>query len=326
MLAGMSSRDGILPNILGAIGETPLVRLNNVGSEYDVEILAKCEFLNPGGSVKERVAYRMIEEAEKSGRIKPGDTLIEATSGNTGIGLAMAAAVKGYRLIITMPEKMSKEKQLTMEALGAEIVRTRTEAAHEDADSNFNVAAKLQREIPNAHILDQWTNPGNPDAHYFGTAEEIYRQTGGKFDYFVAGAGTGGTLTGVGRFMREKLPHAKVIGVDPEGSIIGGGEPGPTYLVEGIGYDFVPDTMDLSVVDEWVKTNDKESFHLARRLIREEGMLVGGSSGSAMMGALHVAAKAHSGARIVVVLPDNIRNYMSKFLDPAWLREKGMMQ
>lgn len=320
----MDHRDRILDNILQAIGETPLIRLNKIGAEYPVEILAKCEFLNPGGSVKERVAVRMIQDAEASGRIKPGDTLIEATSGNMGIGLAMAAAIRGYRLIITMPEKMSKEKQLVMEALGAEIVRTRTEATHDEPDSNFAVARRLQQEIPNAHILDQWTNPNNPLAHFDGTAEEILRQTGHKFDVFVAGAGTGGTLTGVGRKLREKLPNVKIVGVDPEGSIIGGGEPGGPYLVEGIGYDFIPETMDLSVVDEWIKTNDKEAFDLTLRLIREEAMLVGGSSGSALYGALKVAAKAPAGTRIVVILPDNIRNYMSKFLDPAWRKEKGV--
>ncbi len=320
----MSSHTGVLGDILQAIGETPLVRLNKVGSEFDCTILAKCEFLNPGGSVKERVALRMVEEAERSGRIKPGDTLIEATSGNTGIGLAMAAAVKGYRLIITLPEKMSKEKQLTMEALGAEIVRTPTEAEHDSPESNFGVAKRLQKEIPNAHILDQWTNGANPDAHYYGTAEELLRQTGGKIDYFVAGAGTGGTLTGVGRRFRKDLPNCKIVGVDPVGSIIGGGEAGDPYLVEGIGYDFIPETMDLSVVDEWVKTNDRDSFRLALRLIKEEGMLVGGSSGSAMMGALSVAARAKAGETIVVILPDNIRNYMSKFLDPRWQKESGL--
>lgn len=316
--------DHIYDTILEAIGESPLVRLHSVGKELGCEILAKCEFLNPGGSIKERVALRMIEAAEASGRIKPGDTLIEATSGNTGIGLAMACAVKGYRLIITMPEKMSKEKQLTMEALGAEIVRTPTDAPHESPESNFGVAERLQKEIPNAHILDQWTNPDNPGAHYFDTANEILQQTRGKLDAFVSGAGTGGTLTGCGRRLKEAVPGIKIYGVDPEGSIIGGGEPGDPYLVEGIGYDFVPETMDLSVVDEWIKSNDRESFKLARRLIREEGMLVGGSSGSTMMGALHAARQLGPGHHIVVVFADGLRNYMSKFLDPAWLKANGM--
>jgi len=311
-------------NILETIGGTPMVRLNKIGAEFPVEILAKCEFMNPGGSVKERVAYRMIEEAEKSGRIKPGDTLIEATSGNTGIGLAMACAVKGYRLIITLPEKMSREKQITMEALGAEIVRTPTSAAHDSPESNFGVAERLRKEIPNAHILDQWTNPANPDCHYYGTGAEILEQTDGRVDYFVCGVGTGGTITGVARRLKESLPDVKIIGVDPIGSIIGGGEPGDPYLVEGIGYDFIPEILDQSLVDEYVKTDDKTSFLLALRLIREEGMLVGGSSGSAMQGVLEIARRCKGGERIVVILPDNVRNYMSKFLDPLWRAEKGM--
>jgi len=311
-------------NILETIGGTPMVRLNKIGAEYPVEIFAKCEFMNPGGSVKERVAYRMIEEAEKSGRIKPGDTLIEATSGNTGIGLAMACAVKGYRLIITLPEKMSREKQITMEALGAEIVRTPTSAAHDSPESNFGVAERLRREIPNAHILDQWTNPANPDCHYYGTGTEILEQADGRIDYFVCGVGTGGTITGVARKLRESLPNVKIIGVDPIGSIIGGGEPGDPYLVEGIGYDFIPAILDQSLVDEYIKTDDKTSFLLALRLIREEGMLVGGSSGSAMQGVLEIARRCKGGERIVVVLPDNVRNYMSKFLDPAWRADKGI--
>ena len=314
----------IYDNILQVVGQTPMVRLSKVGREYPVEILAKCEFLNPGGSVKERVAVRMIEEAETSGRIKPGDTLIEATSGNTGIGLAMAAAVKGYRLIICMPEKMSKEKQRVMEALGAEIVRTPTEAAHDSPESNFAVAERLQRELPNAHILDQWRNPGNVAAHHDGTAHEILEQCNGCLDYFVSGVGTGGTITGVGKRLKEVLPGVKIIGADPEGSIIGGGEPGGPYLVEGIGYDFIPEILDQSLVDRYIKTNDQVSLPLALRLIREEGMLVGGSSGSVMQAALEIAKECKGGERIVVVLADNVRNYMSKFIDPAWMKEKGI--
>jgi cysteine synthase A len=315
---------GIYDNILQVVGETPMVRINRVGSEYPVELLAKCEFLNPGGSVKERIAVRMVEEAEKRGEIRPGDTLIEATSGNTGIGLALACAVKGYRLIICMPEKMSAEKQRVMERLGATIVRTPTEAAHDDPESNFSVAWRLQKEMPNAHILDQWTNKDNPLAHYEGTGAEIIEQTGGRLDYFVAGAGTGGTLTGVGRRLKDHATDIKIIGADPEGSILGGGEPGDPYLVEGIGYDFIPENLDLSVVDRWIKTNDRESLPLALRLIREEGLLVGGSSGSAMQAALAIARECKGGERIVVLLADNVRNYMSKFLDPAWLRERGI--
>ncbi len=314
----------ILPNILHAIGNTPLARLNSIGSEYNVEILAKCEFLNPGGSVKDRIGWFMVEEAERSGRIKPGDTLIEPTSGNTGIGLAMAAAIKGYRLIITLPEKMSMEKQLMMEALGAEIVRTPTTAPHDSPESNFGVAERLRGEIPNAHILDQFGNPDNPRAHYETTAKEFIEETDGRIDYFVAGVGTGGTIAGVAQRFREEIPDCKIIGVDPEGSIIGGGEPGGPYLVEGIGYDFIPDVLDQSLVDRYIKTNDAESFKLAMRLIREEGMLVGGSSGSAMQGVLEIAKECKDGERIVVILPDNVRNYMSKFLDPKWRAEKGV--
>jgi len=314
----------VLPNILHAIGNTPLVPLNSLGKEYPVEIWAKCEFLNPGGSVKDRIGWHMVEQAEKSSRIKPGDTLIEPTSGNTGIGLAMAAAIKGYRLIITMPMKMSAEKQLMMEALGAEIVRTPTEAAHDSPESNFGVAERLNKEIPNSHILDQFGNPDNPGAHYETTAKELIEQTDGNIDYFVCGVGTGGTIAGVAKRFKEELPNCKIIGVDPEGSIIGGGEPGGPYLVEGIGYDFIPDVLDQSLVDRYVKTNDKESFPLALRLIREEGMLVGGSSGSAMQGVLEIAKECKGGERIVVILPDNVRNYMSKFLDPKWRAEKGV--
>lgn len=312
-----------LPNILAAVGNTPLVRLNRVLSEYPVEVFAKCEYLNPGGSVKDRIGVRMIEDAEKAGRIKPGDTLIEPTSGNTGIGLALAAAIKGYRLIITMPVKMSAEKQLVLEALGAEIVRTPTEAAHDSPESNFGVARRLNQEIPNSHILDQFGNASNPGVHYEETAEEILRQCDGKIDYFVSGAGTGGVITGVGRKLKEKVPGVQIVGVDPVGSVIGGGEAGSPYLVEGIGYDFFPDVLDMSVVDRWIKTNDTDSFRWALRVIREEGMLVGGSSGTVMIGAEQIAKECKGGERIVVIFGDSIRNYMSKFLVPDWRREKG---
>jgi cystathionine beta-synthase len=314
---------GILSNVLEAVGETPMVRLNRIGKEFPVEILAKCEFLNPGGSVKDRIAIRMIEDAEKARTIKPGDTLIEPTSGNTGIGLAMAAAIKGYRLVITLPEKMSAEKQLTMEALGAEIVRTPTSAPHDSPESNFGVAKRLNKEIPNSHILDQFSNPSNPHVHYEDTAEEIIRQCGGKLDYFISGAGTGGVISGVGQKLKEKIPSVQIIGVDPVGSIIGGGTETTPYFVEGIGYDFIPDTLDMAVVDRWIKTDDSDSFRWALRVIREEGMLVGGSSGSVMEGAIEIAKECKGGERIVVVFADSIRNYMSKFLSPAWRKERG---
>lgn len=314
----------ILDNILHAVGNTPMVRFNSIGREYPVEILAKCEYLNPGGSIKDRIGFAMIEDAERRGVIKPGDTLIEPTSGNTGIGLAMAAAIKGYKLIITMPEKMSKEKQLTMEALGATIVRTPTEAGHDSPDSNFGVAERLNKEIPNSHILGQFDNPANPQAHYDTTGKEIVEQCGGKLDYCVIGIGTGGALTGIGRRLRDDVPNCKIIAVDPVGSVMGGGTEVGTYLVEGIGYDFIPATYDPTLVDEVVKTRDTESFDVARRIIREEGMLIGGSSGSVVWAALEIAKKCKGGERIVVILADSVRNYMSKFLDPAWLVDKGL--
>lgn len=314
----------ILNNILEAIGETPMVRFNSIGKEYPVELLAKCEFLNPGGSVKDRIAVAMIEEAERSGRLKPGDTLIEPTSGNTGIGMAMACAVKGYKLIITMPEKMSKEKQLAMEALGATIVRTPTAVAHDSPESNFGVADRLLSEIPNSHILGQFDNMMNPRAHYEGTAAEILRQCDGKLDYVVIGIGTGGTLTGIAQRFKEDCPSCKVVAVDPVGSIMGGGDINAPYLVEGIGYDFIPATYDPALVDMVVKTEDGPSLRMARRIIREEGMLIGGSSGSIVWAALEVAKQCKGGERIVMILADSVRNYMSKFLDPAWMQEKGL--
>ena len=312
-----------LPSILEAIGHTPLVKLQRLGAETGCTFFAKCEFMNAGGSVKDRIGRRMVEEAERSGRIKPGDTLIEPTSGNTGIGMALAAAVKGYRMIITMPEKMSREKQVVLEALGAEIIRTPTEAAWDAPESHIGVAKQLQSILPNAHILDQYSNPDNPDAHYHGTAVEILEQTGGEFDYLVAGAGTGGTLSGIARRLREEAPHVKIIGVDPVGSILAGPGPVGSYKVEGIGYDFIPDVLDRGLVDEWVKSEDAPSFQTARKLIRQEGLLCGGSCGTAMWAALQVAKREGPGKRFVVILPDSVRNYMTKFVDDRWMRESG---
>ena len=317
----------ICEDVLEAIGNTPMVRMQQVGQETGCEFLGKCEFLNAGGSVKDRIGKRMVEEAERSGRIKPGDTLIEPTSGNTGIGMALAAAVKGYRMIVTMPEKMSREKQVVLEALGAEIIRTPTEAPFDSPESHIGVANQLQEILPNAHILDQYGNPDNPLAHYHDTAGEILEQTdGGKFDYFVCGAGTGGTITGVAQRLREEAPHVKVIGVDPVGSILAGPGAIAPYKVEGIGYDFIPDVLDRELIDEWIKTEDRESFLIARRLIRKEGLLCGGSSGSAMWAALRVAKREGRGRRFVVVLPDSLRNYMTKFMDDAWMRDNGFTE
>jgi len=316
----------IQDSILEAIGNTPLVRLRNVGSGTGCEILAKCEFLNAGGSVKDRIGKRMVEEAQKSGRIKPGDTLIEPTSGNTGIGMALAAAVYGYRMIITMPEKMSREKQVVLEALGAEIIRTPTEAAWDAPESHIGVATQLQKVLPNSHILDQYSNEDNPLAHYHGTGKEIVEQTGGKLDYVVLTAGTGGTISGVARRVKEDIPGCKVIGVDPVGSILAGpGEILP-YKVEGIGYDFIPDVLDRGLVDEWIRSEDRESFLMARRLIRQEGMLCGGSSGSAAWAAVELAKRVGPDKRIVTILPDSVRNYMTKFLDDQWMKENGFTE
>lgn len=311
-------------SILEAIGRTPLVRLKRVSSSLSCNLYGKCEFMNPGGSVKDRIAYRMVLDAEKQGRIKPGDTLIEPTSGNTGIGIALAGAVRGYRVIITMPEKMSREKQVVLEALGAEIIRTPTEAAWDAPESHISVAKRLQKELPNAHILDQYGNPSNPLAHYDGTGQEILDDLKGEtVDMAVIGAGTGGTITGIAKKLKEANPNCIIVGADPEGSILAGGKDIYSYKVEGIGYDFIPDVLDRSLVDVWVKTNDRQSFLLARRLIREEGLLCGGSSGSALMAALREAKRLGPGQNCVVILADGVRNYMTKFVDDKWMADNN---
>ena len=313
----------IYDSILEAIGNTPLVRLRRIGRSTGCEILAKCEFLNPGGSVKDRIGRRMLEKAQEAGRIQVGDTLIEPTSGNTGIGMAMAAAVHGYRMIITMPEKMSHEKQVTLEALGAEIIRTPTEAAFDAPESHISVAKDLRAILPDAHILDQYANPDNPLAHYEGTGRELLEQTDGQIDYCVMTAGTGGTISGVARVLKENLPNVKIIGVDPVGSILAGPGEISSYNVEGIGYDFIPDVLDRELVDEWIKSEDRESFLMARRLIRQEGLLCGGSSGSAMWATLQIAKKYGPDKRIVTLLPDSVRNSMTKFMDDQGMKEHG---
>ncbi|MCB9869348.1 MAG: cystathionine beta-synthase [Planctomycetes bacterium] len=313
-------------SILTAVGHTPMVRLNHVTAGLSCEVLAKCEFMNPGGSVKDRIGVRMVLDAENAGRIKPGDTLIEPTSGNTGIGMAIAAAARGYRMIITMPEKMSREKQVVLEALGAEIIRTPTEAAWDSPESHIGVAQRLREIIPNSHILDQYSNPSNPGAHEDGTGVEIWEQCGGRLDAVVMTAGTGGTITGVARALKARDPKVQVIGVDPEGSILAGPGPITPYKVEGIGYDFIPDVLDRELVDRWIRSNDRDSFQTARRLIRREGLLVGGSSGSAVWAALQVARELPAGARVVTILPDSIRNYLTKFVDDRWMRENGFTE
>lgn len=315
----------VLNNILEAIGKTPIVRFNHIGKALACEMYGKCEFFNAGGSVKDRIAVKMVEEAEKEGRIKPGDTLIEATSGNAGIAFALVGAVKGYKVIITMPEKMSREKEVILFALGAKIYRTRTEAKWDDPDSHISLARKLQKEIPNAHILDQYANPNNPAAHYEFTAQEILDDMDGDLAMVVMGMGTGGTITGVAKRLKEALPNVQIVGVDPYGSILGGGTEIFPYLVEGIGYDFFPAVLDTHWVDEYVKVNDKDSFDMARRLIREEGLLVGGSSGTAVWGALKAAKRLKKGQKCVVILPDGVRNYMSKFVDDQWMRDNKLV-
>ena len=313
-------------SVCDVVGLTPMVALSRIGRDLPCELLGKLEFMNPGGSVKDRIGVRMLVDAEKSGRIKPGDTLIEPTSGNTGIGLALASAVKGYRLIITMPEKMSREKQVVLEGLGAEIIRTPTEAAWDSPESHIGVAKRLNQVIPNSHILDQYSNESNPLAHEEGTGREIIDQCEGRLDAVVISAGTGGTITGVARVLSREVPDCQIIGVDPEGSILAGPGPIKSYKVEGIGYDFIPDVLDVNLVDRWIKSNDRDSFLTARQLIRQEGLLCGGSSGSAVWAAMQVCRDLGPGKRVVVILPDSVRNYMTKFIDDTWMRQHGFTQ
>ncbi len=313
----------ILNNILEAIGNTPIVRLDKVGSELRCNLFAKCEYLSPGGSVKDRIGFRMIDEAEKSGQIKPGDTLIEPSSGNTGIGLALAAAVKGYKLIITMPEKMSMEKEVVLEALGAKIIRTPTEVSYDDPKSLFGVAKQLQKETPNSHILDQYSNNNNPDSHYYGTAQEIIDEFGDNLDMVVITTGTGGTITGIAKKLKESISNIEIVGVDPVGSILGGGSDISPYHVEGIGYDFFPEVLDNSLVDRYIKTTDEDSFVMAKKLIKEEGLLIGGSCGAAVWGAIEAAKNLDPNKNVLVILPDSIRNYLSKFVNEQWLQNNG---
>lgn len=321
-------------DILTTIGHTPLVRLNAVTSGLDPLVLAKVEFFNPGGSVKDRIGWPIIEDAERDGRLKPGGTIVEATSGNTGVGLAIAAAIKGYRCIFVMPDKMSQEKILLLRAFGARVVVTPTAVEPDDPRSYYSVAHRLVEETPNAILANQYYNPVNPQAHYESTGPEIWAQTAGRITHFVAGMGTGGTIAGVGRYLKEQNPDIQVVGVDPIGSILyelhrtGNVVEAESYKVEGIGEDFLPGTTDLSVIDEVVQVNDRESLLMTRRLVREEGIFCGGSCGAAVVGALKYIQQHRPGpnAVVVVLLPDSGSRYLSKVFDDGWMRENGFLE
>jgi cystathionine beta-synthase len=311
-------------SILDLVGNTPLVRLSKVTEGLRPLILAKLEQLNPGGSVKDRIGLSMLEDAERRGLLRPGGTVVEPTSGNTGHGLAMAAAIKGYKMIFVMPDKMSSEKISLLRAYGAEVVICPTNVERESAQSYYSVADRLTREVPGAFQPNQYFNPRNPEAHYRTTGPEIWRQTDGRITTFVAGVGTGGTITGVGKYLKEQNPAVRVIGADPEGSIYSG-EIAP-YKVEGVGEDFWPGTFDREVVDEFIQVTDRECFVAARKLARQEGILVGGSAGLALHAAIQVAVDSKPDDVIVVLLPDTGRNYLSKFFSDEWMRQNGYLQ
>ncbi|RLQ04247.1 cystathionine beta-synthase [Micromonospora sp. BL1] len=312
-------------NVVELIGNTPLVRLRNVTEGIQATVLAKVEYVNPGGSVKDRIALRMVEDAEKAGILRSGGTIVEPTSGNTGVGLALVAQLKGYRCVFVCPDKVSQDKQDVLRAYGAEVVVCPTAVAPEDPRSYYNVSDRLAREIPGAWKPNQYSNPANPRSHYETTGPELWRQTEGKITHFVTGVGTGGTISGIGRYLKEASEgRVKVIGADPEGSVYSGGT-GRPYLVEGVGEDFWPETYDRSVADEIVEVSDKESFEMTRRLAREEGLLVGGSCGMAVVGALEVARKAGPDDVIVVLLPDGGRGYLSKIFNDKWMARYGFL-
>ncbi|HEV3096088.1 MAG TPA: cystathionine beta-synthase [Candidatus Dormibacteraeota bacterium] len=315
----------VLGSILEAVGHTPLVRLQHITAGVRPTILAKLETLNPGGSVKDRIGLRMIEEAERQGLLKPGGTIVEPTSGNTGHALAIAAALKGYRMIFVMADKQSPEKIALLRAYGAEVVVCPTAVPRESPESYYSVAERLSHEIPGAYQPNQYFNQANPRAHYETTGPEIYEQTDGTVDVVVAGLGTGGTMTGVARFLREKKPSVMIVGADPEGSLYSGDAIKP-YKVEGIGEDFIPGTIDLKLIDRIVRVSDRESFLMARRITREEGILVGGSAGTAMTAALEVARDLDASKLIVVILSDTGRNNMSKIYNDEWMRQNGFLE
>lgn len=319
-------------SILEAIGQTPIIRLNRVAEQVDSPIFVKCEFLNPGGSIKDRVGLAMVEDAERRGLLHPGGTVIEATSGNTGMGIALAAAIKGYRVIFVLPDKMSEEKIRTLRAFGADVVVTPTNVEPEDPRSYYSVARRLAQETPNSFYTNQYSNPINPEAHYRTTGPEIWEQTGGEIDALVVGMGTGGTISGCGRYLKEQNSRIKIIGVDPEGSLYYDLfkysrriEPRP-YKIEGIGEDFVPGTIDLGIVDDVIRVADKESFLMTRRLLAEEGLFAGISSGAAVVGALRWARRLRRPRQILVVLPDSGNRYLSKVWNDLWMQEAGFLE
>jgi cystathionine beta-synthase len=316
------------PTIIDLVGNTPIVRLDRISQDVPGTILAKLEFMNPGGSNKDRIGLAMIEAAERDGKLKPGGTIVEPTSGNTGVGLAIAAAQKGYRCIFVMPDKMSQEKISMLRGYGAEVVITPTAVEHDSPESYYSVSSRLAEEIPGGFKPDQYSNMSNPEAHYLTTGPEIWEQTGGELDAIVISVGTGGTISGVGKYFKERSPDVKIVGVDPEGSVYTAKSESDLhpYLVEGIGKDTWPETMDPDVVDDWVRISDRDSFLVARRMAREEGLLVGGSSGSTIAGALVYAQGLDADARVLTVLPDSGRSYLSKFLDDNWMIEHGFLE
>lgn len=328
-----SASRNVYPDITGTIGRTPLVRLNQVTRGLECEVFAKLEMFNPGGSVKDRIAFYMLEEYEEQGLLKPGGTVVESTSGNTGVGLAIACAMKGYSALFVMPDKMSHEKVQVLRAFGARVVITPTAVAPEDPRSYYSVAKRIVEETPNAILANQYHNPSNPEAHYLTTAPELWEQTEGRVTDIVIGMGTGGTITGVARYMQENGHEVKIVGVDPIGSLLfdawkqGGSTEGltaETYKVEGIGEDFIPSTLDLSIIDDVIQVGDAESFHWTRRLVREEGIFCGGSSGSALAGAIKYCQHLPNDRLVVVVFPDSGSRYLSKIFNDAWLREHGL--
>ena len=314
----------VADNVLALVGNTPMVRLTRIAKGLRPTVLAKLEQLNPGGSVKDRIGLVMIEDAERRGLLKPGGTLVEPTSGNTGVGLALVAAIKGYRLVVTMPDKMSQEKRDLLRAYGAEVVICPTAVPPESPESYYRVADRLAREIPGAFQPNQYYNPFNPEAHYRTTGPEIWEQTEGKVTHVVMGVGTGGTVSGAGRYLKERNAAVKIVGADPEGSVYTGDI--HPYKVEGIGEDFYPGTFDASIVDRWFRVSDRDGLLTARRITREEGILVGGSSGTAMFAALELAKELDDRATIVVLFPDSGRSYLSKIYSDEWMRQNGFFE